>query len=171
MPEIDSPAHTLSWGRSPELANISKKCHNEYSGQFDPSLDLTYEVIRDVMNETTGIFADDYIHLGGDEAQLDCWESHPHIIEFMRLHNISTLEGLQVYYRERQKEILRSLSGKKAIYWANEEINLPVQQDDVIQWWGESANVEQLKERKNPIILSYYDIAYLDTGFGDELGD
>ncbi len=29
----------------------------------------------------------------------------------------------------------------------------------------------QLRGRKNEIILSNYDLAYLDVGFGDELGD
>lgn len=48
---------------------------------------------------------------------------------------------------------------------------MEVEEDDIIQWWGESWNIGQLKSKNNPIILSHYDFAYLDTGFGDELGD
>lgn len=34
---------------------------------------------------------------------------------------------------------------KKAIYWANEDIDLPLESDDVIHWWGVSKNVDRLK--------------------------
>lgn len=40
-------------------------------------------------------------------------------------------------------------SKKKAIFWANEDIDLPVSDDDVIQWWGVSKNVDRLKGRKS----------------------
>lgn len=48
---------------------------------------------------------------------------------------------------------------------------MPVPENDTIQWWGETQNMAQLRGRKNEIILSNYDLAYLDVGFGDELGD
>lgn len=33
---------------------------------------------------------------------------------------------------------------KKVIYWANEDIDLPLQEDDVIQWWGDSETIDQI---------------------------
>ena len=60
---------------------------------------------------------------------------------------------------------------KQVIYWANEEIDLPAEDEDTIQWWGFSDTVDVLKGRKNPIILSNYDQTYLDVGFGDPFGD
>lgn len=49
MPEIDTPAHTEAWGRSDKLKDIVVRCNTEYAGQFDPTLDLTYDVVNDVM--------------------------------------------------------------------------------------------------------------------------
>lgn len=49
VPEIDTPAHTECWGRSPALKDIIVRCNDEYKGQFDPTLDLTYNVVNDVM--------------------------------------------------------------------------------------------------------------------------
>ena len=49
IPEIDSPAHTQSWGRSQALKDIILTCGESFIGQFDPTLDLTYEVVDDVM--------------------------------------------------------------------------------------------------------------------------
>ena len=84
---------------------------------------------------------------------------------------IKSYKELEIFYREKQKSIWREITTtKKAIYWANEEIDLPVQSDDVIQWWGVSKNVDALKGRKNEIILSNYDLLYLDVGVGNRYG-
>lgn len=56
------------------------------------------------------------------------------------------------------------------IYWANEEIDLPVQDDDVVQWWGQTKNLKNLVNRPNEVILSNYDETYLDVGFGSRNG-
>jgi len=44
-------------------------------------------------------------------------------------NNISDYEALSIYYRRRQKAQFRAniSSTKKVIYWANEEIDLPVE--------------------------------------------
>lgn len=60
--------------------------------------------------------------------------------------NITDYKALEVYYRQQQKKIWREISkSKKAIYWTNEEIDLPLDNDDVIHWWGVSKNVDHLK--------------------------
>lgn len=47
---------------------------------------------------------------------------------------------------------------------------MPVDSDDVIHWWGVSKNVDKLAGRKNEVILSNYDLTYLDLGFGGVYG-
>lgn len=67
----------------------------------------------------------------------------------MKTLNISDYKSLQIYYRQQQKKIWRQISSsKKAIYWANEEIDLPLESDDVIQWWGVTKNIDRLKGTK-----------------------
>jgi hypothetical protein len=41
----------------------------------------------------------------------------------------------------------------------------PLEDDDIIQWWGVSSNVDRMAGRKNPVILANYDLAYLDIGY------
>lgn len=68
IPEFDTPAHTESWGRSSVLQDIVVKCNQSaYQGQFDPTLDLTYQVVNDVMLEVNNTFIDGYAHFGGDQ--------------------------------------------------------------------------------------------------------
>ena len=66
IPEIDTPAHTESWGRSAKLKEIVVRCSFDYSGQFDPTRNLTYDVVRDTFSYINDIFVDDYVHFGGD---------------------------------------------------------------------------------------------------------
>jgi hexosaminidase len=56
VPEIDSPAHTQSWGRSDKYKEITLTCNGIYMGQFDPTLDLTWEVVNDVMTYVNNTF-------------------------------------------------------------------------------------------------------------------
>jgi hexosaminidase len=56
VPEIDSPAHTQSWGRSEKYKEITLTCNGIYMGQFDPTLPLTWEVVQDVMSYVNNTF-------------------------------------------------------------------------------------------------------------------
>ena len=47
---------------------------------------------------------------------------------------------------------------------------MPTESDDVIQWWGITSNVKSLENRTNEVVLSNYDITYLDLGFGGHYG-
>lgn len=68
----------------------------------------------------------------------------------MNENNITSYQQLSNYYRKRQKAMWRKISPfKKVIYWANEDIDMPLEADDVIQWWGVSKNVDRMAGRKN----------------------
>jgi hypothetical protein len=45
-----------------------------------------------------------------------------------------------------------------------------VEDEDVIHWWGDQANQSVLSGRKSEVILSNYDLVYLDTGFNNIYG-
>ena len=79
MVEIDTPAHTLSWGRSPKYEEIVVQCRRPDEGQFDPTLSLTYETVKEVLEEVDSTFSDPYIHFGGDETSNSCWDRKPSI--------------------------------------------------------------------------------------------
>jgi hypothetical protein len=44
----------------------------------------------------------------------------------MKINKISDYKALSIHYRKKQKKIWRSFSKKKVIYWANEKIDLPL---------------------------------------------
>lgn len=73
VPEIDTPAHSESWGRSEKYKYISLNCDGIYQGQLDPTLNMTWEVVTGVLKYMNATFIDDYVHFGGDEIDKDCW--------------------------------------------------------------------------------------------------
>jgi len=41
----------------------------------------------------------------------------------------------------------------------------------VLHWWGDQANQNRLSGRKNQVILSNFDVVYLDAGFTNQYGN
>ena len=168
--EIDSPGHCLSWGFSPELADIVLNCPvwANYQGQLDPTLNKTYDTVEKILNDLTSYFPDEFVHLGGDEVSYSCWENKPWIKTFMNEHNISTGLGLQNYYKNREKTLLNK--EKSAIFWVKDS-NFDYEANDVMQYWGASTQYDLIKNYSNPVILSPYDYLYIDVGYGNAFGD
>uniref|UniRef100_A0A224YY23 beta-N-acetylhexosaminidase n=1 Tax=Rhipicephalus zambeziensis TaxID=60191 RepID=A0A224YY23_9ACAR len=51
--------------------------------------------------EVARVFPDQYLHLGGDEVDFDCWKSNPNITCFMQKIGISSFEQLEEHYIQR----------------------------------------------------------------------
>ncbi|XP_077548175.1 beta-hexosaminidase subunit alpha-like [Haemaphysalis longicornis] len=87
MVEFDTPGHTRSWGKAfPELLT---ECYygDKPTGQLgpmDPSQNTTFALLATLFAEVASVFPDQYIHLGGDEVDLDCWMSNPEIRTLLR---------------------------------------------------------------------------------------
>ena len=68
LPEIDVPAHTVSWFKShPELTGMANDV-------MDPTSPITYNFIREVVNDVVDLFNTKVIHLGGDEVD-NAWNT------------------------------------------------------------------------------------------------
>ena len=59
----------------------------------------TFEVIDGLLGECTGrapragLFPDDFLHLGGDEVNTDCWTKTPSISSWLSTHNLTADGG------------------------------------------------------------------------------
>ncbi|XP_059163541.1 uncharacterized protein LOC131946628 [Physella acuta] len=173
MPEFDTPGHTYSWGLSrPELLT---QCYSGsspvkgYLGPIDPSKNATYRFLQSLFQEIVDVFKDQYIHLGGDEVPLGCWQSNPEVMAFAQElakqpRPLQTLQQQQQnmgwsmwsedvkrvyeYYENRLIQILNDIGQKrkkgiKYIMWQevmNNNLQLP--NDTIIQvWMGDMGDV------------------------------
>ncbi len=84
VPEIDTPAHTESWGRSQKYKDIVLNCGGVYQGQLDPTMDLTFELLKNVFTYVNSTFEDQYVHFGGQEVVFDCWKQRQSILKYMQ---------------------------------------------------------------------------------------
>jgi N-acetyl-beta-hexosaminidase len=60
------------------------------SSQLDPSNPATFELVEHLITELVEIFPDRYIHFGGDEVQVPCYNSSDRIRAFMDKNGWST---------------------------------------------------------------------------------
>ncbi|KAK4884746.1 hypothetical protein RN001_001017 [Aquatica leii] len=99
--EFDTPGHTRSWGQAfPELLSPCYR-NNVSTGQYgpmDPTKNFTYEFMENLLTEIVDVFPDNFLHLGADEVEFECWQSNPEITAFMQTHNISSYVELESYY-------------------------------------------------------------------------
>ena len=64
--EIDTPAHVHSWGRNDKYKDIVLSCNKMYAGQLDPTMDLTYQTVNELMKFVDKTFEDPFVHFGAD---------------------------------------------------------------------------------------------------------
>ncbi|CAG2162921.1 unnamed protein product, partial [Oppiella nova] len=80
--ELDSPSHSLSWGKG--YPKLLTECYSGgqptgQMGALDPSRNSTFEFLNSLFTEIAHKFPDQYIHIGGDEVNTTCWKTNPDI--------------------------------------------------------------------------------------------
>jgi hexosaminidase len=158
VPEFDVPGHTTALLVAyPELGSAKKDYEIERSiGVFDPTLnpadEKVYEFLDAFIGEMTGLFPDEYFHIGGDEVTARHWNANPEIQKFRTQNNLKSNQDLQAYFNRRVMEILRRYN-KKMIGWT-EVLHSDLPKDAVVQAWQSKPTIPDILRRGHPAILS-----------------
>lgn len=170
VPEFDMPGHTRAVIASyPELSckgqavEVATKfgIHKEI---LCGGNDKTYDFISTVLDEFSGLFPADYIHLGGDEAVKTEWyscEKCQNKIKELGLKNEEQLQGYMTNYAvEHSKQ-----NGKTVICW-NESANSNMLDDSVVlEYWRDGkdkANIVREVSKGRRLIVASFNPYYLD---------
>jgi len=175
IPELDGPAHLFSWSKNPKF-NSLVECQTVWYpgtplGQIDPTVDGTYDLIKDLVGDLEAYFPWDYIHLGCDEVFEQCW-TDPRIQAFIKDHNLGDWKGLFNYFVEREHGL--KSEDKTAIYWLNAATDyLKFPAGSMIQFWGTTTDMKSLMNQyaDHKWIISAFDYLYLDCGLGNYFGN
>ena len=112
VPEIEMPGHALSAllaypeygvGRAPRAQDQTMWGGFPYVFGVD---DKTFGFLEDVLTEVMAVFPGPYIHVGGDEAQAERWNSSPEVQAKMRELGVADAPALQGAFTRRIAEFL-----------------------------------------------------------------
>ncbi|XP_067002308.2 beta-hexosaminidase subunit beta [Anabrus simplex] len=171
IPEFDTPGHTRSWGEG--IPDVLTPCYDgdEPDGTFgpiNPIQNITYDFLHLFFTEVVELFSDQYVHLGGDEVNFECWASNPAINKFMEAHNITgNYAQLEEIYIQRLIDITDELNASSVVWQEVFDNGVDLPGDTVVHVWTGDQSEELAKVTKagHPALLSacwYLD--HLSTG-------
>jgi len=128
MPEYDMPGHTGGFIQGFNYLQGSGQCC------FDPTLNSTYQFVAQFLAEVVKVFPENYIHLGGDEVDFQCWNSTA-INTWMVQNNIASYTALENYFEDKVLAMAAALN-KSVMVWQDPFNNGVVfAPDTVIEVW------------------------------------
>ncbi|EGD78011.1 hypothetical protein PTSG_09649 [Salpingoeca rosetta] len=161
IPEIDVPGHAYSWGLAyPDITVECPKIHTTDIGPInvvplDPTKELTYQVLEDVLAETTSLFPDAMLHVGGDEVQYECWRANQDIQDWMKKNNISSEQQLEVYFEQRLFAMLRT-HNRRAVVWdeAFTDMHDHLDTSVVVEVWDDPTLLERALRAGHDVLFA-----------------
>ncbi|EAW15184.1 beta-N-acetylhexosaminidase [Aspergillus clavatus NRRL 1] len=185
IPEVDMPSHSASgWQQvDPEMVTCTDSwwSNDDWAfhtavepnpGQLDIIYEGTYEVVKNVYNELSSIFTDNWFHVGADEIQPNCYNFSSHVREWFAEDPSRTNNDLLQYWIDRAVPMFREVSEKRRlIMWedvvTSTEHAHDVPKDIVMQSWNNGLEyIKQLTSKGYDVIVSSSDFFYLDCGYG-----
>ena len=145
VPEIDLPGHSeAALNAYPEYTCFREPPETvmEYSSNlFCGGDEKTYTFIQNILDEVCKLFPSKYIHLGGDEAPKDNWDSCIVCQKRMKEEGLKNSHELQVYFSTRLANYLKT-KGKKVILWGDivEKDGPRLPDNVIIYWWNYRKN-------------------------------
>ena len=124
VPEIEMPGHSsAALTAYPHLGNTDAP---GYAPQVQPRWAIfpetyapkpeTLAFLDDVLTEVLALFPGKFVHIGGDEAMKDQWESSPTTRAFMQANNLKDGHELQSWFIRRTENFLAQ-HGRRLIGW------------------------------------------------------
>ncbi|KAF4260270.1 woronin body major protein [Aspergillus fumigatus] len=185
IPEVDMPSHSSSgWKQAdPKMVTCADswwsndvwQYHTAVQpnpGQLDIIYDKTYDIVRDVYNELSGVFTDNWFHVGADEIQPNCFNFSTYVQSWFAEDPSRTYNDLSQYWVDHAVPIFRNVSEKRRLIMWEDIVLSPehahdVPKDIVMQTWNNGVEyIQNLTARGYDVIVSSADFFYLDCGSG-----
>ena len=159
IPEIEMFSHSTEvLAVYPELACEGKAGR---SNEFCIGKEATFEFLETALGQVIDLFSSEYIHIGGDEANLKIWEDCPDCIRRMKKEGISETSGLQSYGIRRISDFLAS-RGRKMIGWDEIMKGGLAPGATVMSWTGEE-NGRLAASMGHDVVMTPYGYCYINN--------
>ena len=140
MVEFDMPGHGTSWCKGEPSMCPSATCQTP----LNVASNYTFQVIDDLLTEAAALFPDDFMHLGGDEVNTQCWDRTPSIAQWMREQGL-TADGAYAYFVKKAAAIATS-KGKRPVQWSEvfDHFKATLPKNTVVHVWKDDTNVTEV---------------------------
>ena len=151
IPEIEMPGHTSEvFAAYPELS-----CKGEYipvnPGSYWPNIDIfcsgkeeVFEFLENVLQEVIELFPGPYVHIGGDEADKEIWESCPRCQKRILDEGLLDEHELQSWFIKRIEKFIVS-KDKKLVGWDEILEGGLAKTATVMSWRGMKGGIQSAK--------------------------
>ena len=142
VPEVDIPGHTEQFCRKyPELFGTLSTEQNTGNAEFLfnilPADDEVFSALDKIFGEVVAMFPNSpYIHIGGDEAAVGCWEKCARTKEYMAKNGIENIKEMYAEFIRKVTEMIFAL-GRTPIVWEGfaKEYNDRISKDVIVVAW------------------------------------
>ncbi|MDN5287135.1 MAG: beta-N-acetylhexosaminidase [Mucilaginibacter sp.] len=160
LPEIEMPGHSeAAIFAYPELGCQDSTGAKHRVRMLDPS-EHTFNFLEDVLTEVIGLFPNQYIHIGGDEAEMIDWLKSPTAVTLMKKEGLKDEKGVQSYFIKRIEKFLIS-KNKKLVGWDEILQGGLAESATVMSWQGEAGGIAAAKMHHHvvmtPLPYMYFD--------------
>ena len=159
IPEIEMPGHSEEvLAVFPHLSCSGKPYVNSEVciGNED-----TFTFLQNVLLEVMEIFPSEYIHIGGDEANMDSWRKCPLCQKRMKQEGLADVKELQSYFIHRMEKFLNE-HGRQLLGWDEILEGGLAPRATVMSWRGEEGGIKAAKAGHD-VIMTPGGFCYLDS--------
>lgn len=162
MVEFDMPGHAASWCSGYPEVCPSSSC----TQPLNVASNKTFELIEDLLMEMTGgvpskpgkpapgLFKDNFIHLGGDEVNTDCWTKTPSVAKWLQDQGMTADQGY-AYFVKRAADIAIA-QGHRPVQWSEvyDHFKTQLAKETVVHIWKGVTNVTEVVANGYQVILN-----------------
>eukprot|EP00041_Stephanoeca_diplocostata_P032317 m.1032949 g.1032949 ORF g.1032949 m.1032949 type:complete len:1186 (+) comp24129_c0_seq8:123-3680(+) len=161
VPELEAPGHAYSMGLAyPNLTvNCSGAAVDTDIGPINivplnPASEFTFDVLKTLLAEFRALFPDAFLHLGGDEFQLACW-NHSDSVRAFAAHKNMTLGELHGWFEARVMHMVEP-SHRRPIVWEETFATLPhsILNSTVVEVWNDLSIMQKAMDQGFDTVLA-----------------
>ncbi|PCI04806.1 MAG: beta-hexosaminidase [Flavobacteriaceae bacterium] len=135
IPEIDMPGHfKAAIDNYPYLSCTGEAGWGEqFSRPACLGKQQSFEFAKDILSEIAELFPSEYIHIGGDEVNIQSWEECANCQKAIVKNGLKNEHELQSYFNKDIADFLHS-KGKRLLGW-DEIAEGGLSSDATVMWW------------------------------------
>ncbi len=135
VPEIDMPGHfKAAIDHYPYLSCTGKAGWGKiFSTPACLAKKETFDFVKDVLTEVAELFPSQYIHIGGDEVNIQSWKACKKCQRRIRQLKLKDEHQYQSHFNQEIEKFLKS-KGKRLLGW-DEIVEGGITKDATMMWW------------------------------------